>query len=334
MIEKQYTIVTAADERYREGLGLLMKSINRLWDEGCDSLEVVVLDNGLSRESVEKAEAFLTEGRVGFKMRVEKVEDLVPSDLPLKRADSSVAFYARLWISDFIDSCDVLYCDSDFLFGLNPKELIDYCREQNETVCAVRDYFDAVLSVDCPWEDQLSEEELNLPYFNSGLMYWDLKKPVFRGLHHEAIDLLNNAPRPSKYHDQSILNFIFRGQVGWLDERFNRVKFTNRDLVGWRSDYNIHFIGAVKPFHRQENHYPLSSANLIFRYLYDEELDFEEFWKAHFSFWLRCGLWVKFGFYYCFNRKRIKKLREKWVTKEELRGLYAYLVEFGEKGWR
>ena len=54
-------------------------------------------------------------------MRSVSVSEVVPRDLPTVTKGFALTNYARLWIPEIVDAPDVLYCDSDFCFVLDPR---------------------------------------------------------------------------------------------------------------------------------------------------------------------------------------------------------------------
>ena len=100
-IISDYTIVTAANERFAGGLVMLMKSINRTWASSAP-LRVVVLDDGLTNAAIGRSRAVLTWEAPNVEMRCVSVSNVVPRDLPVLNKAFAPTNYARLWIPEII----------------------------------------------------------------------------------------------------------------------------------------------------------------------------------------------------------------------------------------
>lgn len=330
-MKNDYTIVTGGDENYAGGMFLLLKSINRLWTEGTP-LSVVILDNGLSQQSIGRCRALIAEGRPEMSLQVCSVKELIPTGLPKFQERTSVTFYARLWMAEVVQTSDLLYCDSDFFFSLNPKNLIDECRVSGVSLAAVRDG-EMTIRNDCPWADEIETKDLDLPYFNSGLMYWNLNDPMFENLSETAVTLLMRAKSKPGFADQTVLNFIYRGRVHLLAGRYNTFDLTNRRMAAWRGGFNPHFTGSKKPFYLDQYCYRSMSANLVYRYLMGDEIDTDSHWRLHFTPGRFMKMMVKKWLYSIFNKRKFKISRNRLISRRELEDLHKFLKGFASPNW-
>ena len=120
--------------------------------------------------------------------------------------------------SQLAETDKVIYLDSDILVMGNLAELWDLPMN-GSSVMACRDRMVFTLGEDTPWP--LETHERSLPYFNSGIFVADLDE--WRKLHiqEQAIKFIEQPDIRYRWHDQTILNYLFRGNFLVLDQAWN-----------------------------------------------------------------------------------------------------------------
>jgi lipopolysaccharide biosynthesis glycosyltransferase len=158
--------------------------------------------------------------------------------------NGSRMFYARLAMPEILHDVEkVIYIDADTLVIKDLIILWNWdLKDQFALVC--RDRKVQKLQEDCPW--QLCDEELDFPYFNTGLMVVDLSKWREAGILGAAQKAAEQIDGKLQWWDQTLLNYVLRGRVGFLPQQWN-----------WQHEYLpetedpigiIHFTAKKKPW--------------------------------------------------------------------------------------
>jgi lipopolysaccharide biosynthesis glycosyltransferase len=174
-----------------------------------------------------------------------------------------VSIYYRLLSFDyFSERLDkLLYLDADITCKGSLQELV--ALEFNEEYGAV------VVDVDSM--QKKSAERLNNPefegnYFNSGVMYINLKQWLNSRLTEHFFKLLsdNSITQNIKYPDQDILNIMFLHRAKLLPREYNTIyslksEFEEKDKWYYQSFIRdktvfIHYTGVTKPWHDWANY--------------------------------------------------------------------------------
>ncbi|WP_342135316.1 glycosyltransferase [Providencia rettgeri] len=118
-------------------------------------------------------------------------------------------------------------------------------------------------------ETRLHTPKLAETYFNSGVMFVNLKKWHEKRVTQQCFELLSaeNAKQRFKYPDQDVLNLILRNDLILLNQKFNTVYTLKNELYDrTHQKYQtiitpetvlIHYTGVSKPWHKWAN-YPSS----------------------------------------------------------------------------
>lgn len=132
---------------------------------------------------------------------------------------NSRMYYARIGMAALMTDVErVIYLDSDTLILGDLSRLWDK-DSSGAIVMACRDRKVRQLSEDSPWP--LPPAEVNLPYFNSGVMLVDLGQWRTEGIEQQCLDLITKPAGPYRWWDQTILNRLLRGRVGFLPQEWN-----------------------------------------------------------------------------------------------------------------
>jgi lipopolysaccharide biosynthesis glycosyltransferase len=158
--------------------------------------------------------------------------------------------YARLFSVDLLDCDKCIYIDSDILVTKDISELWDMNIDKY-ALCAVPDSSKGrgvvdvdKLSHDCPFEHE--DDISNYGYYNSGLLVCNLKRWRELNFLKKALELMCKYNSKITSHDQTILNFVFRGQIFTLSKEWNYIPWWTRDM---KELSNLHFTSKHKPWH-------------------------------------------------------------------------------------
>lgn len=173
----------------------------------------------------------------------------------------------------------IIYLDSDLIVNLDIRELWETDIEENVLAAVPDSFHGGTVFVRAVESGLLSREE----YFNSGVLVVNLRKmrEKYDWLG-EVLSFLEKYPFVG-YPDQDATNYIFRGKIFTLDERFN---FLTSDLRGKNlgtGEMIYHFAGDAVNVEEME-----AFDRLFFHYLFmtpwgkSEEL--LRYFSAHISF--------------------------------------------------
>lgn len=172
-------------------------------------------------------------------------------------------FVAFEYLGEQIDS--LLYIDADVMCKGSLLELTQV--NLDKYVAAV------VTDVD---DSPARDIEENRDYFNSGVIYANLKKWKDQNFINAAFDILLDKNNQLSFPDQDVLNIIFLNKVIFLERKFNAIygikqELKNKDLLQYKKYITndtilIHYVGVTKPWNCWAN-YPSAQY-------------FTEAWKA------------------------------------------------------
>ena len=172
---------------------------------------------------------------------------------------NSLMTYARLLMGTLLKDIDkAIYIDVDFLVLKDLQQLWERDM-QGKIAWACEDISIPVLDGETPVP--VSENEKNWPYFNSGFLVIDLKKWRDTNIEKKSLEL--GLINKSVLGDQAILNYLFRGDVGFLEQDWNW-QSRNALLDGKVRIANYHFIWVKKPW----MHFRTTLNYRLWRYYY------------------------------------------------------------------
>ncbi|HEM7188861.1 TPA: lipopolysaccharide 1,2-glucosyltransferase [Providencia rettgeri] len=177
----------------------------------------------------------------------------------------SSAMYFRLVALDYLskDYDVALYLDADVICNGQLNLAADLIKDK---VCGV---IADDIGVRTKSETRLHTPKLAETYFNSGVMFVNLKKWHEKRVTQQCFELLSaeNAKQRFKYPDQDVLNLILRNDLILLNQKFNTVYTLKNELYDrTHQKYQtiitpetvlIHYTGVSKPWHKWAN-YPSS----------------------------------------------------------------------------
>ena len=172
-------------------------------------------------------------------------------------------FIAFEYLGEKIDS--ILYIDADVMCKGSLLELTQI-NISNHVAAVVKDVDDS------PARDI----EKNSEYFNSGVIYANLRKWKEQDFINAAFDILLDKSKKLSFPDQDVLNIIFLGKVIFLPRKFNAIYGIKQELksknLSLYKEYItqdtilIHYVGVTKPWNSWAN--------------YPSAVYFVEAWKA------------------------------------------------------
>ncbi|MDR0485595.1 MAG: glycosyltransferase family 8 protein [Elusimicrobiota bacterium] len=167
---------------------------------------------------------------------------------PVNNFFKSRAAYYRLLAVDFVDGDRAVYLDCDMIVNCDIQLLWDMDLEDN-FIAAVKDIGERIIS----------------PYFNSGLIVFDLKSLREWDFFNKVCNYVRDNKEQIEnfiYPDQDLLNKIFNGNFKQLDERYNFMFAGHLENTSLKEDAIVHYAG-IKPLSWQ---CPTLYRNLFFQY--------------------------------------------------------------------
>ena len=151
------------------------------------------------------------------------------------------ASYGRLLIPWLLPQYDkIIYCDSDMIFNIRLGELFIDINLDDYYCAGVKILFEE----NTTFYSYVRNLKLNpLNYINAGFLILNCKKLREDQLKDKLIDL---SKKSFKYHDQDIINIVFKNKIKLLDQKYNVPDY--RMSPEWLSkNYIIHYVGR-KPW--------------------------------------------------------------------------------------
>lgn len=238
------TLAYAADERMAMPLAASIVSAVLNFHSPDASLEIVVIDGGLSRASLSRLfPTSLNPAQVHF--RVVASPSINTQGIDLGRY--GVAALYRLELPRLLpDRRRVIYLDADTIVEQDLRDLWDEAKE-DAPLWARPDWMFPVMSHPylrdrCNGLGMRAED----PYFNSGVLVLNLDDWRARQYGRQVIDFLRAHSAHCPWLDQDALNAVFRGRWRPLDSRWNRYP---AEVAQLERCGIIHYVGAdAKPW--------------------------------------------------------------------------------------
>ncbi len=267
MMNDTIQIACASDERYFPGLLGTLTSIlvNTTHKKG---IIFHIIDGGIKEDSWEFLKTTLKKFH-NIQILRYFIDQSHFDGFPDFFYDSKMA-YARLLLPKLLSEEKVIYIDSDILFFKDIKLLWNLNFDGHAAIVALESSI-PYLKDDCPNIEELKLEP-TAPYFNSGIMYFNLAKFREKKISFQAIQYLKNHKDNCKYWDQSALNVVLYKDFKLLDQNWNTQSHRKTFLIEERIDdfkrfeVNYHFVTSSKPWLRYND----NPQNLLFYSLLDE----------------------------------------------------------------
>ena len=210
-------LVTGGDLRFLAGIQVTLASALIGIPED-RSVIFHILEGGLGEEAQRGLRELADRCHSGVRLMFHTVpetslENFVPGP------GNSRMYYARIGMGSMLADVErVIYLESDTLVLGDLSQLWETnCNDSIAMVC--RDRKVLRLSEDSPWP--LTAAEVSFPYFNSGVMLVDLEKWRAENVEQQCLDLISKPSGPYRWWDQTILNHVLRGKIGFLPQEWN-----------------------------------------------------------------------------------------------------------------
>jgi lipopolysaccharide biosynthesis glycosyltransferase len=246
-MDKKIQILVGSDENCLVGLVVTLASIINSCDK-TRQLVFNIMDLGFHEETKEKMFVFFN--------RFPQVEIIfIHCDVSIYEKNGARSFegmnfatYARLQAADMLNCDKCIYIDSDILVTKDVSELWDMNIDNYAMAAVLNSSKMGIvgcdkLSYECPFEHE--EDISNFGYFNAGFLVCNLKKWREISLFEKSIDLIKKYKKQISSHDQTILNFLLRGQILALPNEWNYIPWWTRDM---KELSNLHFTSKFKPW--------------------------------------------------------------------------------------
>lgn len=268
-------VVCAADNNYAMPLSVTICSVLENLNPQCKLL-VFIIDGGIKEHNKRRVQKSISSKPCELRW-ITIPDSLLKQIKVITAADTgtwtgaeyiSIASYYRLLISDLLPQTidKAIYLDSDLVVKGDLELLWNIDVEEN--------YLLAVQDDDrfCPYVSSprgLSNwKELgfsaNSPYFNAGVIVFNLAKWRSETMCAKALDYLANNRQYIRWHDQDVLNATVRGQWKTLDSKWNRMVPQSMTQEDVEAASIIHFTSPAKPWTTLEPYVP---RNLYYQYL-------------------------------------------------------------------
>lgn len=187
----------------------------------------------------------------------------IPNSFTIKKMGQpkhiTIAAYYRLLLVEILPSNldKILYLDSDVIVRHSLQKMYDTDID-NYGVAAVTDCFEGKIE----YYNRLRYSPI-LGYFNSGVLLINLNYWRLNNILQEGIDFASKYPERIVYHDQDILNYIFRNNKKVLHLTFNLqdVHLHKEIMISWEYEtelseaindpFIIHYTGTYKPWRKK-----------------------------------------------------------------------------------
>ena len=218
-------IATAADGGYLPSLEVLVCSTLLQVRRDCE-VHFHVIDGGISSEGWGRLERHAT--RFHPKAFVHRLSFQKERFAHLPNMKGNHLTYARLLLGECFPALDrIVYLDSDILVGRDVVELRDLDL-QGRTMLAAGDVIISTLAGDCPWLP--AEESEAFRYFNAGVVVIDLARWRQKNYQESCLSALASQGANCRFHDQTVMNYILRHDVAFLDQYWNQIVFASDQL--------------------------------------------------------------------------------------------------------
>ena len=222
--ERNVPIICACDEKYALPCGVMLQSIIAHASPE-HHYDVVVLDNGLKAESIDKLKSLAPPPATNFSLRFYKMQPHMLDKKFATQGHRSATAYCKLFVPSIFKNYDkILYLDADTVVMADVAQL--YNTEPGDAwLGAAQDYAHmARLRIKPPYSTRLAMPHLGLDdaiyqYFNAGVMLLNLAQLREAGA--EAAWLTTAESNAFDNMEQDVLNLHCKGHVHHIDTAWN-----------------------------------------------------------------------------------------------------------------
>jgi len=249
-------IALCTDNNYAMPAGVMMYSV--LKNHGPASFHVIVPPD-FAEENKTKLQSIT--GQFGARLYFITIDNRDIKDFPVGRSDQpehiSLAAYYRLFLAGLLPETinKVLYLDCDLICQSSLQEFWDTDLTDSPLACVKDIPFSGICEA-----IRLGYDE-GLGYFNSGVLLINLAYWRENNVRQQFIDYIAGNQSSIRYHDQDVLNCVFKGKVKFVHPRFNAqdrlfhqhnmgaLPYPDEEVVQARSNPAIvHFTYKNKPW--------------------------------------------------------------------------------------
>ncbi len=238
MKDKVISVCFSCDDGYVKHLSAVVASI--LFNANADEfIKIYVITDGFSKENKEKFECVFSLHKKSSVFYVKPNEELLKLCPSVDNAWFSIATYYRLFIPEIIPEDRVIYLDCDTivrssLFDLYSKDFGD------NLLLGVKDI-----------SESGDKERLHLKkYLNAGVLLFNVSEMKKLNVVEKMFKFLSENRNIIKKHDQDILNCVFDGRTGYVEDVWNcQVRRKGASFFEKIENPRIlHFISPKKPW--------------------------------------------------------------------------------------
>ncbi len=236
-------IVIASNQTYYIGLAATLVSL--LKSNKKNFLYIHIIDGGLNNEQTGFIRNIVTSENANNKLRFHSINQNLFSGFKSDLGNSYMA-YARILIPTLINEEKVIYLDSDLLVLCDILPLWE-TDLTNYPMAAVQDPIVKYLRNDYPYTDNCGNEK----YFNTGVIVLNLNSWRKHNYQSKLLEIISVEPEKFRYWDQSAMNALFKGNVLFLEQKWNTIS-SNLNLKK-NDPLIIHFLTKYKPWNTYNN---------------------------------------------------------------------------------
>ena len=256
-----------------------------------------VLDGGLDPSNRAILASLMVRWGRGADLRYHIIDTEVFEGMRLLQG--SPLTYARLLLPDlFPDLDEIIYGDVDVWYGVDLSQLWE-ADLKGLAAAVVADTIIPSLGCDCPWLDPKTDDGL-LPYFNAGVMKINLAYWREYQVGRSALAIAQAEPDRCMCWDQTILNYLLRRQLAWMDRGLNFLASDGNRIEGGSevcAGKNIHYVCRVKPWMRYSRRITFSHWRKEYAALISARAGYRfhwRFWMEYFwADWIVAGPFIK-----------------------------------------
>lgn len=210
-------VLFASDDNYAPLLTIAMFSFLKSNVDEFSSINVFVLDDGISEKNKDRISKSLSEFDYNLTyIRTKKISEMEFKVSSFERNNiASLTTYSRLFISSLLpDTIDkILYLDCDSLIVDSFKELWD--EDLSDYYCgAVLDCGNTAVINRLGFKKDES-------YYNAGVLLINLKKWREENIEDKFIEFMINNQGRFYQHDQGVINETFKNKIKTIDPKYN-----------------------------------------------------------------------------------------------------------------
>lgn len=209
---KDFCILMQADDAYAPYLGVTLVSLFEHNSE--EKIEIVIIDDNISLQNKEKINELICSYH--YNVRFIEAENIVKQikEYELKSLRNSYTTYLKLFvIEQLADSYkNVVYLDADTIITGSIKDLF-YLDMQN-SICG--------MAVDL--EPRIREKQNIInpeTWYNAGVIVFNSDLWKKEKCLSQIQDFIKQGHSNIYFHDQDILNFLFRDRITRIDSKYN-----------------------------------------------------------------------------------------------------------------